>query len=475
MKTDALILRLIRLFGVFALGCLSAGCSVSVTPRLEDGTDGGDDPPRSSTPDDSSEAANVPPTAVIDGPIRLVAGKEAVFDGSRSVDEDGRIVAFQWELDDGRLLAGAEVAFAFEEVGSYSVTLRVYDDGGGAGEATITVIVEAQGDSGSRQHQLVVSIEPPGSAEVSLDPPGGTYAVGDVVVVMVAPATGYEFVRFAGDADGIDPTIEVVIDGELEVLAILELKTVVLSLEVDPPAGGTVAFDPQGGAYPFGTSVTVTAASAAGYVFEAYLDGQGALLATGPAYTLELREDLVLIARFRLRDVPPLPPPQMFALLAGADPPDGGTIQVDPAGGSYPQGTVVTLTAAPARGYVFVRFEGDVNSTDVFAAFTMDADKSVTAVFEWAPAVGNPGNLVVSGFVGGNVTEFDRYDGTALGVLVPDGSGGLGLAGGLAFGPDGDLFVVNVGITTPTAVLRYDGMTGAARGTFATGSGNLGF
>ncbi|NIA12478.1 MAG: hypothetical protein GWP08_00250 [Nitrospiraceae bacterium] len=60
-----------------------------------------------------------------------------------------------------------------------------------------------------------------------------------------------------------------------------------------------------------------------------------------------------------------------------------GEGSVEPPAGTraYSQGTEVTLTATPAEGWVFDRWEGDVTATDNPVVVTMDADKRATAVF----------------------------------------------------------------------------------------------
>jgi DNA-binding beta-propeller fold protein YncE len=67
-----------------------------------------------------------------------------------------------------------------------------------------------------------------------------------------------------------------------------------------------------------------------------------------------------------------------------------------------------------------------------------------------------------------------RYNGTTgafVSDFVPTGSGGLGVAAGIAFGPDGNLYVCDY---DNDRVLRYDGTSGAFLNSFvATGSGGL--
>jgi len=70
-----------------------------------------------------------------------------------------------------------------------------------------------------------------------------------------------------------------------------------------------------------------------------------------------------------------------FSLNVSLDPPEGGSVTLDPPGGTYPEGTVVTLTAVPAENYGFAGWSGDISGTSSTMTVTMDSDKSVTAHF----------------------------------------------------------------------------------------------
>lgn len=60
----------------------------------------------------------------------------------------------------------------------------------------------------------------------------------------------------------------------------------------------------------------------------------------------------------------------------------GGSVTLDPPGGSYATGTVVSLTAVPSTGYVFVNWTGDAAGTQNQVEVTMDDYKSVKANFD---------------------------------------------------------------------------------------------
>jgi DNA-binding beta-propeller fold protein YncE len=165
----------------------------------------------------------------------------------------------------------------------------------------------------------------------------------------------------------------------------------------------------------------------------------------------------------------------MYALDVQVSPPNSGFVSLQPAGGIYPPGTDVTLTAAAHAGYEFVQYSGDVSSANLTTVVTMDADKSALAEFSWRPATGNPRNLLVTGFLGANVREFDRFEGTDLGQFVATGAGGISFAGGIDVGSGGDLFVVDIGVLSDTRLLRFDGQTGESLGEFVAGPGGAGF
>ena len=58
-----------------------------------------------------------------------------------------------------------------------------------------------------------------------------------------------------------------------------------------------------------------------------------------------------------------------------------GTVEINPPGGSYLYGTVVTLTAIPDTGSSFLMWDDDLSGSANPATITMDYYKGVTAIF----------------------------------------------------------------------------------------------
>ena len=313
-----------------------------------------------------------------------------------------------------------------------------------------------------------VLVKPPDAGVVTLAPPGGAYDWGVTITLDAQPNPGFSFEAYVNEEGAVassEPKFSVIAEGDVVLNALfiaVEPELFNLTVDVDPAGAGTVSLDPPGGIYEFGTTVRLTATPNPGFVFEAFVDGEGSLLCTQAVYAVRVMENALFIAQFALSTTPP--PVTAVTLSIDVVPVGSGTVTLDPPGGAYSVGTVVALTAAPAPGYVFVGYSGDAFGTSVTTTVTMNTSKGVRAGFEWSPRLGNPGSLLVTGFAGSNVTEFDRFDGALLDGIVEEGSGDLTLAGGIDFGPNGDIFVASFGTNK---VLRYDGATGAFLGEFA--------
>nr|MCU0906952.1 hypothetical protein [Paracoccaceae bacterium] len=77
--------------------------------------------------------------------------------------------------------------------------------------------------------------------------------------------------------------------------------------------------------------------------------------------------------------------------------------------------------------------------------------------------------LLVGNTSGNDIVRVDTVSGT-IATFIAAGTGGLTSPDDITYGPDGDIFVSS-GTNTTGAILRFDGLTGAFEGVFATSPG----
>ena len=70
----------------------------------------------------------------------------------------------------------------------------------------------------------------------------------------------------------------------------------------------------------------------------------------------------------------------VFTLATTANPTEGGVIT--PNTGSFDEGEVISLQATPAEGWIFARWEQDLNTTENPMNITMNRDYNIVGVFE---------------------------------------------------------------------------------------------
>jgi len=88
-----------------------------------------------------------------------------------------------------------------------------------------------------------------------------------------------------------------------------------------------------------------------------------------------------------------------YILTTTVSPSGGGTVSVSPNQEKYTAGANVTVTANPAKGYIFTNWTGDVLSTKNTIDITLDNDKMLTANFTVTPPpiMNNDGTFTYAG------------------------------------------------------------------------------
>jgi len=216
-------------------------------------------------------------------------------------------------------------------------------------------------------HLLAVNIEGQGS----VDPAGGWYDTNDVLTLHATPAAGWRFVGWFGDVTGSQASVTITMVQDTTVTARFEaLNPNTYSLTVHVEGQGTV--QPSSGIYEKGEVVALLATPAEGWRFVEWSgDASGDELATA----VTINGDTTVTARFESSA------PQRYTLTVQIE----GQGSVEPSGGTYEEGEVVSLKATPAEGWYFVSWSGDASGEQASVTITVAGDTAVTARFEANP------------------------------------------------------------------------------------------
>jgi len=201
------------------------------------------------------------------------------------------------------------------------------------------------------------------NGDIAMNPEGGVYTPGTVLTLTVAPKTGYVFNGWSGDLTGSANPATITMDKNKSVTA--NFKAVNYTLAVSAP-NGSVSLSPVGGSYIAGTQVTLTAKPNSGYVF---VDWSGDLSGTDNPAKITMDANKNITANFKRIT---------YTLTTSAA---NGSVSMNPEGGTYNSGAVVTITATPDSGYVFNGWSGDLAGDQNPTLIILNKDKSITALF----------------------------------------------------------------------------------------------
>jgi uncharacterized repeat protein (TIGR02543 family) len=198
---------------------------------------------------------------------------------------------------------------------------------------------------------------------------GGTYNYGTSVTVTATPATGYQFVNWTqgGSAVSTSASYTFTASANRTLVANFSLLSYTITTSSSPTAGGSTS---GGGTYNYGTSATVSATPATGYQFVNWTEG-GTAVSTSASYTFTVSANRTLLANFSLIN---------YTVSTSSSPTAGGTTS---GAGSYSYGSLATVIATPATGYLFVNWTegGTIVSTNVSYAFTVTGNRTIVANF----------------------------------------------------------------------------------------------
>jgi uncharacterized repeat protein (TIGR02543 family) len=235
-------------------------------------------------------------------------------------------------------------------------------------EKSVTAVFER------KDYPLTISTQGQGNvSEEVVEDPAKDYAYETVVELTANPSEGWQFARWEGDLEGTENPKEITIDSEEEVTAVFEREGYELSVNVigEGSVNEELLDDASKTSYPFDSVVELTAEPADGWTFVGW---EGDLSGDENPTEITMDDDKEVTAVFERRD---------YALNINTD--GEGSVNeevVSEPNKDYTFETVVELTASPADGWNFVRWEGDLEGSDNPQEISIDEEKTVTAVFE---------------------------------------------------------------------------------------------
>ncbi|SNR15434.1 InlB B-repeat-containing protein [Tenacibaculum jejuense] len=219
------------------------------------------------------------------------------------------------------------------------------------------------------QHTLTTNATNGTITRNPVTPTSGTYDFGTEVELTATPNAGYQFDGWSGDATGNTNPLTITMDADKTITALFSKIQHTLTTNA---TNGTITrnpITPTSGTYDFGTDVELTATPNAGYQFDGW---SGDATGNTNPLTITMDADKTITAIFSKIQ---------HTLTTNAT---NGTITrnpVTPTSGTYDFGTEVELTATPNAGYQFDGWSGDATGNTNLLTITMDADKTVTAIF----------------------------------------------------------------------------------------------
>ena len=225
-------------------------------------------------------------------------------------------------------------------------------------------------------YNVTTATDGTGSGSVSLDPAGGTYLYGTVVTATATANAGSTFTGWSGDCTGLADCI-LTVDSAKSITATFSINGYRVSTATDGTGSGSVSLDPTGGIYAYGTVVTAMATAATGSTFAGW---SGDCAGTGDC-VLMVNSGKSVTATFNLN---------RYNVTTATDGTGSGSVSLDPAGGTYAYGTVVTAMATAATGSTFSGWSNACVDTDPLCMVAVDGAKHVTATFDVAtdPLIG---------------------------------------------------------------------------------------
>lgn len=220
--------------------------------------------------------------------------------------------------------------------------------------------------------QLAPLVISPGGAGTAtsqpVNPTVGNPHCGSPVMLTATPAPGWSFSGWSsqsGAISGLDnPKSTTFSNGEVVTANFTQNQ---YTLTTQLVGNGTITEEPAQATYLYGETVALQATPAQGWQFVGW---SGDLSGSNPTGTLEITEHRAITASFTQI------PYAIESTVVGE-----GELLIDPQKSEYHYGDLVTLTAAPAPGWYFDGWQGDITGTTPTETVEMTGSLHLTARF----------------------------------------------------------------------------------------------
>ena len=208
-----------------------------------------------------------------------------------------------------------------------------------------------------------------GTGDVRIKPAAvdGIYNEGQEVELTSNDLLGSEFSHWTGNASGTDKTVTITMNSNKNVTANYNsISSYTLTTEVFGN-GGSIKMDKNEDTFNDGTVVNLSAIDEPGYAFDHWSGNIGGANANSRNIALTMDANRSVTANFT--------PVTMYSLSMVSN----GHVRLDPAGGVYNEGTVVTATANSGYKLTFSNWTGDASGTNNQVQVIMNGNKNITA------------------------------------------------------------------------------------------------
>lgn len=219
------------------------------------------------------------------------------------------------------------------------------------------------------QNQYNLSTTIGGSGRINKEPDQSTYLLGQIVKLTAAPEVGWTFSHWEGNVDGSENPVSVTIDGDKNIKAVFTENEYPLHTMVNGDGIIIKTLDQE--TYRHGSTLQLQAISNEGWGFDHW---EGDVTGSENPVNITMDGEKSVTAFFTQ---------SQYRLTINTD--LGGVVTKAPDQDMYLSGSPVKLTALPADGRRFLRWEGDINGTTNPVEIQMDRDMIVTANFEYIP------------------------------------------------------------------------------------------